>query len=165
MPWLLTLILAVLTAGPPHKPRPVIHPPFGTAKTDIFIRCDAPRVYDGDTIICASGYYLRLLGVQAPEIKCKPGIECVAGDALAAKRSLELGMTLGHLTYQYVRRDNRNRPVVIVRAGLVNLNCWQLKTSDSILKWDHRRRIETECGPLPVRLRTNSAPPEARATS
>jgi endonuclease YncB( thermonuclease family) len=140
------------------KPRPVTHPPFDTAKGEVFMRCPAPRVYDGDTIVCANGYHLRLLGVQAPEIKCKPGLECVPGDALAAKASLEAGMRLSkRVTYQYIRRDNRNRPVVIVRAGKVNLNCWQLQRTDAILKYDARRLIERECGVKPQAVARQAA--------
>jgi endonuclease YncB( thermonuclease family) len=142
---LISLPLAAATQIP--KPRPVTHPPFDTAKGEVFMRCPSPRVYDGDTIVCSNGYHLRLLGIQAPEIKCRPGLECVGGDALAAKASLEAGMKLSkRVTYQYIRRDNRNRPVVIVRAGKVNLNCWQLARTDAILKYDARRLIERECG-------------------
>lgn len=131
------------------KSRPLLHPPFGTAQKKIYMRCADPRIYDGDTIVCKSGYHVRLLGVQAPEIKCRKGIECIPGNAEAARDSLVLGMAQGKLSYQYIRRDNRNRPVVIIRAGKINLNCWQLHRTDSILKWDHRRRIEKECGIMP----------------
>jgi endonuclease YncB( thermonuclease family) len=144
------LLLAVATATNAAA-RSVTHPPFNTAKTKIFMRCQNPRVYDGDTIICASGYHIRLLGVQAPEIKCTPGIECIEGDAIVAKAALQAGLLLSkRITYQYIRRDNRNRPVVIVRAGKANVNCYVLKNSAAILKWDHRRSIETECGVKPA---------------
>lgn len=133
------------------KVRPLLHPPFNTAQTDIFMRCEDPRVYDGDTIMCKSGYHLRLLGVQAPEIKCVKGVECISGNAIAARDSLVAALAQsGRLTYQYIRRDNRSRPVVIVRSGMVNLNCLQLQRTDSILKWDHKRRIEKECGIKPA---------------
>ena len=147
------LLFCLLITGlvAPSFARSVTHPPFNTAQSDIFMRCPGARVYDGDTIICSNGYHLRLLGVQSPEIKCRRGIQCIPGDALAAKASLEAGMRLSkRITYQYIRRDNYKRPVVIVRAGKVNLNCWQLQHSDSILEWDHRRRIEMECGVSPV---------------
>jgi endonuclease YncB( thermonuclease family) len=148
---LLYVALALYLAAPSTAAaRAVTHPPFDTAKSKIFMRCPSPRVYDGDTIVCATGYHLRLLGVQAPEIKCKPGIECIPGDALKAKAALEAGLALSkRLSYQYVRRDNRNRPVVIVRAGKINVNCYVLKHSDAILKWDHKREIENECGVKP----------------
>jgi endonuclease YncB( thermonuclease family) len=150
-------------AGSAHaqsRSRPLLHPPFKTAQKAIFMRCDAPRVYDGDTLICKSGYSLRMLGIQAPEIKCRRGIECVAGDAVAARDSLILGMAQGRLSYQYVRRDNRNRPVVIVRAGNMNLSCWQLSRTDAILKFDHRRQTERECSVRPGTNRPASKPDE-----
>lgn len=148
--FLWSLPLSAAPAAP--KLRPVTHPPFVTAKSDVFMRCPSPRVYDGDTIVCSNGYYLRLLGIQAPEIKCRPGLECVGGDGLAAKASLQAGMRLSkRVTYQYIRRDNRSRPVVIVRAGKVNLNCWQLARTDAILKYDARRLIERECGIKPAK--------------
>lgn len=149
-PVCLVILLLGVAATAATKPRPVTHPPFATAKTEVFMRCPAPRVYDGDTIICGTGYSLRLLGVQAPEIRCKPGLECVGGDALKAKAALEAGMTRGKpLTFQYIRRDNRNRPVVIVRAGKVNVNCHVLANSDAILKYDARGLIGRECGVKP----------------
>ena len=148
------------SANAQSRSRPLLHPPFKTAQKVIFMRCDAPRVYDGDTLVCKSGYSLRMLGIQAPEIKCRAGIECVAGDALAARDSLILGMAQGALSYQYVRRDNRNRPVVIVRAGALNLSCWQLSRTDAILKFDHRRQIERECGVAPGTNRASSKPEE-----
>jgi hypothetical protein len=49
-----------------------------------------------------------------------------------------------------VRRDNRNRPVVIVRAGNINVNCYVLAHSESVLKWDHKRDVEKECGVKPA---------------
>ncbi len=147
------LVFALASVSAKTTVRPVIHPPFATAAQDkpVFIRCSKPRVYDGDTVVCASGYHLRLLGIQAPEIKCRAGIECIPGDAAAARDVFAQGIGTGRgVTYQYIRRDNRNRPVVIVRkmqsGRVLNLNCVQLEKTDSILKWDHRREIETECG-------------------
>lgn len=128
------------------RARPVMHPPFNTAVTTIFMRCDSPRVIDGDTVGCASGYRLRLLGIQAPELKCRKGQDCVRGDAVAARDSLVLGIAQGALSWQYIRRDGYSRPVVIARAGTINLSCWQLRRTDAVLKYDHRRRIERECG-------------------
>lgn len=145
----LTLLLWSAEAPAQSRNRPLKHPPFNTAAKPIYMRCEAPRVVDGDTIVCKSGYHIRLLGVQAPEIKCRKGVECIAGNAQVARDSLIAGMMQGPLTYQYIRRDNRNRPVVIVRAGDLNLSCWQLRRTDSILKWDHRKRIEKECGVRP----------------
>jgi endonuclease YncB( thermonuclease family) len=147
-----------------HKSRPLLHPPFNTAQTNIYMRCADPRVYDGDTIVCKSGYHVRLLGVQAPEIKCRKGVECIPGNAEAARDSLLLGLEQGPLSYQYIRRDNRNRPVVIIRAGDTNLNCWQLHRTDSILKWDHRRRIEKECGIVPGTNQPSDPPDETAAS-
>jgi endonuclease YncB( thermonuclease family) len=150
---LFVLINAVLmlatVANAQSKSRPLKHPPFNTAAKPIYMRCESPRVVDGDTLHCASGYHIRLLGLQAPEMKCRERIECVPGDASAARDSLALGMQQGLLTFQYIRRDNRNRPVVIARAGSLNLSCWQLSRTDAILKFDHRRRTEKECGVKP----------------
>jgi hypothetical protein len=54
------------------------------------------------------------------------------------------------VTYQYYRRDNRNRPVVVVRKRkgkqILNANCAVLAKSDAIYKFDMRRVIATECG-------------------
>jgi endonuclease YncB( thermonuclease family) len=157
----LAVLLFAVTANPAlsqSRTRPLKHPPFSVAQRPIFVRCDSPRVYDGDTVMCKSGYSLRMLGVQAPEITCRKGIECIAGDAVAARDSLVLGMAQGPLSYQYIKRDNRNRPVVIIRAGGLNLSCWQLARTDAILKWDHRRVIERECGVQPGTNRLANLP-------
>ena len=43
------------SANAQSRSRPLLHPPFKTAQKVIFMRCDAPRVYDGDTLVCKSG--------------------------------------------------------------------------------------------------------------
>jgi endonuclease YncB( thermonuclease family) len=148
--WIAVILLFCMAEATPA--RPLIHPPFTTTSpgVPIFMICGKPRVYDGDTIMCASGYHLRLLGVQAPEMKCNPRIECIAGDAVAARDMLAKYVGLGRgVTYQYIRRDDRSRPVVIVRKKqgrtLINLNCIQLQKTDAQLRWDWRGRIASEC--------------------
>jgi endonuclease YncB( thermonuclease family) len=152
----LTVALTLVVTSCGANARPIIHPPFTAAKDakPVFIRCSKPLVYDGDTVKCASGYRLRLLGVQAPEKKCRKGIECISGDAEKSRQVLAdfIGSGRG-VTYQYYRRDNRSRPVVVVRKRkakqILNGNCAVLANSDAIYKWDMRRVIARECGITP----------------
>lgn len=145
---LLGVLIGIATSAMAQsKSRPLKHPPFSTASKPIYMRCAAPRAIDGDTIACASGYRIRLLGIQAPEKRCRAGLECIAGDAAAAQASLTLALQQGPLTFQYIRRDKYGRPVVIARAGEINLSCWMLATTATVYKpaWDHRRMIGQEC--------------------
>jgi micrococcal nuclease len=146
--WCLLVGLLVASAHAQSKSRPLKHPPQTVATKTTYIRCTDPVVYDGDTIKCAEGYRVRLLGIQAPEIKCKPGMDCIPGDALAAKASLQLGLQQGPLAFRYIRRDKYGRPVAIVTAGDINLSCWQMTTSDTVYRaaMDYRNRIQRTCG-------------------
>jgi micrococcal nuclease len=110
--------------------------------------CATPRVIDGDTIRCGSER-VRLLGIDAPEMPghCRRGRVCAEGDPLASKRSLVRAAGRGPLRIEPVATDRYGRTVAVVRAGGLNLSCWQLRRGGAIYKpaWDNGRRVGTEC--------------------
>lgn len=96
---------------------------------------------DGDTLKCEGTRY-RLLAIDSAEMKghCRRGRVCAPGDPVAAKQSLAAGMRLGPITFEQTGYDRRNkRPVGIVWAGGVNLNCRQLRARQAIYKPEYDR--------------------------
>lgn len=111
--------------------------------------CASPTVTDGDTLRCGQER-IRLLGIDAPELPghCRRGRACVKGDPFASKRSLARGVALGRVRVQPIATDRYGRTIAVVRAGGVNLSCWQLRTRNAryVAKWDNGRRVGKECG-------------------
>ncbi|WP_312026077.1 thermonuclease family protein [Sphingomicrobium flavum] len=109
--------------------------------------CPAPIVTDGDSIRCGDER-LRLLGIDAPEFHCPRNRQCAPGDPSESKRSLEVGVRQGQLTYRLVTVDRYGRSVVMVWAGSVNLSCWQLQRGQAVYvaRWDNGGRIAKACG-------------------
>lgn len=117
------------------------------------IDCPSAYVVDGDSIRCGRER-LRLLGIDAPEMgRCARNRVCLPGNGKASRRSLQLGLRNGPVTYRRVTRDRYGRTVAVVWSGKVNLSCWQLGRSHARYrsKWDNGRRIALAC---PSRLLT-----------
>jgi endonuclease YncB( thermonuclease family) len=95
------------------------------------VDCPAPYVVDGDSIRCGSES-LRLLGIDAAEMnRCPRNRVCVPGDGKSSRRSLQLGLRNGPVTYLRVSVDRYGRTVAVVWSGKVNLSCWQLSRSQA----------------------------------
>ncbi len=111
------------------------------------VSCPSAYVVDGDTLRCGRDR-IRLLGIDAPEVeRCPKWRVCAPGDGQASKRSLIAAVSSGPVNYQPVTRDRYGRTVAVVRAGTVNLSCWQLQHEQAIykLKWDTGQFIAREC--------------------
>jgi endonuclease YncB( thermonuclease family) len=123
------------------------------ARRHMPLDCPSAYVIDGDSIRCGSER-LRLLGIDAPELRCPPRRQCVAGDPRASRRSLQLGLRNGPVTYRRVTTDRYGRTVAVVWSGKVNLSCWQLGRSQARYraKWDNGRRIALACPSRLLRL-------------
>jgi micrococcal nuclease len=110
--------------------------------------CTSPQVTDGDTIKCSS-QRIRLLGIDAPEMPghCRRGRKCVKGDPFASKRSLARGLAQGRVRVQPVSTDRYGRTIAVVRAGGVNMSCWQLehRAARYVARWDDGGRVGREC--------------------
>jgi micrococcal nuclease len=109
--------------------------------------CPSAYVVDGDTIRC-DYLRIRLLGIDAPEIHgCPRWRTCTPGDGWAAKRSLISALHLGPVRYEPITTDRFGRTVAVVRAGKVNLSCWQLQRAQAVYKphWDNGRIIARDC--------------------
>src|SRR5687767_12583429 len=72
-----------------HTPPPAKAQTSRQASTGANFNCVVQRITDGDTLRCSDGTKVRVAGIDAPEVsECRPGRQCVAGDAEASKRSL-----------------------------------------------------------------------------
>lgn len=101
-------------------------------------------VTDGDTIRCGDER-VRLLGINAPELPghCRRGRECVKGDGLASKRSLERLVSGRPVQLERYGRDRYNRTLAYAFVDGVNLSCAQIKNGGAIYKaeWDDGKRL------------------------
>lgn len=91
------------------------------APPDAFYVCTAPVAVDGSSILCGSKH-LHLLGIEAPQVDCPKGQECVPGDASASRKSLGAALRLGPVRYQFVANDRSGKSRVLAWAGKVNLS-------------------------------------------
>ena len=103
-------------------------------------------IVDGDTLR-ANGERIRLLGIDAPELRgCPEGRDCAPGNGQASKLSLQ--RSLGSpITIVPITRDRYGRTVAIVYAAGLNLSWEQLRRRQAIYKreWDSGRRLAKEC--------------------
>lgn len=103
---------------------------------------------DGDTLRCGKER-IRLQGIDAPEMPghCRPGRHCAPGDPRRSQRSLASALQSGPIRIERTGRDHYGRTVAIVRAGQVNLACWQLMQRQAIYRrdWDSRQRVGRTC--------------------
>ena len=133
-----------VSRGPAQLPLPR----SSRAEASFAVACPAARIVDGDTLRCGRDR-IRLLGIDAPEIeRCPKWRVCAPGDGQASKRSLLSALRRGPVSYEPVTRDRYGRIVGVVRAGSVNLSCWQLEQGQAIYKrqWDNGGRIAGACG-------------------
>lgn len=103
---------------------------------------------DGDTLRCG-GEYLRLVGIDAPEIggRCRPGRSCANGDPLASKQNLENAVQGKSLVVLRLGRDRYGRTIAAVRVDGRDLSCHQLDggMADYVPQWDNQRTIWNAC--------------------
>jgi endonuclease YncB( thermonuclease family) len=106
---------------------------------------------DGDTLRCGREA-VRLLGIDAPEKAghCRPGRVCAPGDPEASRHSLAAGLRSGPIRIERVGRDIYGRTLAMVRAGGVDLSCWQLRHGQAIhvARWDDGGRVARTCPAL-----------------
>ena len=118
-----------------------------SARIGAAVSCPSAYVVDGDTLRCRRDR-IRLLGIDAPELeRCPSWRICAPGDGQQSKRSLIAAGKFGPISYQPVTHDRYGRTVAVVRAGNVNLSCWQLQHGQAIYKpkWDTGQFIAREC--------------------
>lgn len=141
------LVLAAILAGVVGVTRgPLLtgSPALAAAEGEALWGC---RAVDGDTLRCA-GERIRLLGIDAPELPghCRPGRQCVAGDAQAATRSLAAAIG-GALTIERVGVDRYGRTLAMVAGAGGDLSCHQLRAGAAVYKaqWDNGLRVARAC--------------------
>ena len=142
----LALLLPAFVPAAPFPPLATIrYAPAGAATWN---ECPAPHVVDGDSLRCGSER-VRLLGIDAPELPghCARYRKCVAGNPYRSTESLRQSLRSGPVRYMMVKRDRYGRAVAVVRAGSINLSCWQLEQGQAeyVAKWDEGRVIASRC--------------------
>jgi len=120
--------------------------------------CLNPWVIDGDSIRCSNVGEIRLLGIDAPDYRDSPPCAGHFGDhvcddaaAKAAKRALirlKQRMRQAQWTVLPVTRDHHGRMVAEVRAGSIELSCFQLSNGSAryIPQYDNGGRVARACG-------------------
>tara|TARA_B100000678_G_scaffold44667_2_gene34427 strand:+ start:763 stop:1140 length:378 start_codon:yes stop_codon:yes gene_type:complete len=105
-------------------------------------------VTDGDTIRCGSER-IPLLGIDAPEPPghCRKGRHCAPGDPVRSRALLKKALRNGPLTITRVGKDRYGRTLATMRAGTVDLSCWQLAHRAAIYRadWDNGGHIAARC--------------------
>lgn len=119
--------------------------------------CSDPWVIDGDSIRCSNLGEIRLLGIDTPDYRDSPPCVghygnhvCDDVSAKAAKQALiRLKFRIGTAQWRVlpVTRDRYGRLVAEVRAGSVDLSCFQLASGMGryIPEYDTGGRISHAC--------------------
>lgn len=120
--------------------------------------CTNPWVIDGDSVRCSNLGEIRLLGIDAADYRDSPPCAghygnhvCDDAAAKAAKQALiRLRLRMRGAQWQVlpVTRDRYGRLVAEVRAGSIDLSCYQLANGSAryIPEYDTSRRIAQACG-------------------
>jgi len=130
----------------------------GHAKTSpTWEQCADPWVIDGDSIRCRNLGEIRLLGIDAPDYRDSPPCVghygnhiCDDAAAKAAKQALiRLKLQMPYVQWQAlpITRDRYGRLVAEVRAGSIDLSCYQLANVAAryIPQYDNDGRIARTC--------------------
>lgn len=148
MRFMTNFVLAlVLPAFVPAEPFPPLATVGHTAEVATWRECPSPRIVDGDTIRCGSER-VRLIAIDAPEMNgCPRGRTCVAGNPVASSQSLKQGVRSGPVRYMMVKRDRYGRAVAVVKAGDLDLSCWQIQRghAEYVAKWDEGGLVAQAC--------------------
>ena len=120
-------------------------------------RCADPWVIDGDSIRCSNLGEIRLLGIDTPDYRdSRPCVGhfgnhvCDDAAAKAAKRALiRLKLSVRGVEWRVlpVTHDRYGRTVAEVRAGSIDLSCFQLANGSAryISEYDNGGRIARSC--------------------
>ena len=119
--------------------------------------CSDPWVIDGDSIRCSNLGEIRLLGIDTPDYRDSPPCAghfgnhvCDDASAKAAKLALirfKQQMRGAEWTILPVAHDRYGRLIAEVRAGSIDLSCFQLanRAARYIPEYDNGGRIRRAC--------------------
>lgn len=145
--FVLALLLPAFVPAEPYPPLTSLS--YVGAAASAWTECPSADVIDGDTIRCGQER-VRLLGIDAPELhRCPRHRRCVDGDPVASRLSLRQAVSSGPVRYRMLKHDRYGRAVAVVKAGSLDLSCWQIRQrrADYVAKWDDGRIIANSCGP------------------
>jgi endonuclease YncB( thermonuclease family) len=99
------------------------------------ISCAAPRVIDGDTLVCA-GKTIRLAGIDAPEMPghCRHGRSCVAGNPFLARSHLQ-SLASGEVICRAQKTDPYGRTVARCEAAGNDLSCAMVEAKNAVRRY------------------------------
>ena len=141
----LALLLPAFVPAEPYPPLATLS--YTGAGATVWSECPSPYVIDGDTIRCGPER-VRLLGIDAPELHgCPRYRRCADGDPVSSRLSLKQAVSSGPVRYRTIARDRYGRVVAVVKAGGLDLSCWQIRQgrADYVAKWDNGRIIASSC--------------------
>jgi micrococcal nuclease len=113
------------------------------------------KVVDGDTLvgfgIMGDRTRYRLNGIDAPEMPghCRRGRNCVVGDPDLSRASLDVALDKGQVEIERIKQDRYGRWIAQVRAGGIDLSCWQIEQRQALYmpRWDEGGRTRRACNP------------------
>lgn len=121
--FLLPELFQTLGLRPPAFAQAALMETASLISSSAHIRCDRPRVIDGDTMDCG-GTRIRLASIDAPEMPghCRTGRDCTPGDPYATRNYLSF-LTRGAVECRPVDTDVYGRTVARCSAGGRDLSC------------------------------------------
>ena len=151
------LAMALPLFGPTEPAPPLATVIYMQAAASDWKPCFDPWVIDGDSIKCSNLGEIRLLGIDTPDYRDSPPCVghygnhvCDDASAKAAKLALirfKQQMRSVEWTVLPVARDRYGRLVAEVRAGSIDLSCYQLANGMAryIPEYDNGGRIRRAC--------------------
>lgn len=123
--FVLALLLPAFVPAEPFPPLMTLS--YTGAEPSSWKECPSPDAIDGATIRCGPER-VRLLGidVSGPDRYARHR-DCVDDWPVTSRLSLRQALSSGPVRYRILRRDRHGRAVAVVRAGSLNLSCWQIR--------------------------------------
>ena len=109
---------------------------------DLLFACAVLSITDGDTLRCTNGTPVRLAGIDAPETSghCRPGRNCISGDAKASARGLAQLAAGRTLSCRKVG-VSYDRIVAFCAADGVDLSCAQVTRGHAVPRYANREQV------------------------
>lgn len=131
----LLAIAALIVAGNILEKTDLSDEPARIASSAFDLRCQNPRVIDGDTIHC-NGERVRLTNIDAPELPghCSQGRRCVSGNPDRA-RDMLTRLTRGVVVCRSAGRDRYGRVLATCESAGRDLSCAMVESGNAIERY------------------------------
>lgn len=119
--------LLLLPAFVPAEPFPPLTTlSYTGAEPSSWNECASPDVVDGATIRCGAEN-VRLLGIDGSVLHRCAHCRNRVDSSIASRLSLRQAVSSGPVRYRVLGRDRYGRALAVVRAGSLDLSCWQIR--------------------------------------